>query len=252
MQALRQEDFDWKKVSTDITIGRELVEAQVQKWCRGATCLEALSSWGASGPPTGNLAANQAAAELRANQNTFMNSISREVYGAHGLLQFSIDTVADRVSYELFILDHLGFQLNGGLLANALDRAATLGVPSDAILLDWLIGEGPDDNRPIVQELLNALHAYWAMDYKTGYLSSVFQIESSLRQLALLLEEPALLSCPPRIARQVYRNRSAVGSPRTSRIRPELVTRVALFLSRAIWSERPELFSARIFGKLAA
>lgn len=170
------------------------MEGQTRIWSRGPTAIDALTSWSMSPPPTGDAQAARDRALALASEPSLRNTIPHQVFAADGLPYLTIATLEQRTAQELARGDQMALQLKGQLLADALDRVATLGTPSEAALLAWLTSNGENEIRPTAHELTSALSDYWRGAYDASAARAIPNIEAALRHLVLLINEPAYVA----------------------------------------------------------
>jgi len=84
MQSMTDDDLELKTVSAEVKVPREKIDAYVQGFTgRSDSWQEALSRFGASGPPSGNSAKNLESVQEMARKHPFGRLITNQVIGAH-------------------------------------------------------------------------------------------------------------------------------------------------------------------------
>jgi hypothetical protein len=120
------------------------------------------------------------------------NILPHTIYGADNLPRFMVSAYEERTQYQLSFIEEMKLQFNGDLLANALDRVEHFGRPTDIDLIAWF--DANRANIKISRVLATAIIAFWDHQYDVALMLSIFKIETAMRQLINLLDEPAYIA----------------------------------------------------------
>ncbi|HKO38888.1 MAG TPA: hypothetical protein VJU14_11025 [Solirubrobacterales bacterium] len=84
MQSMTDDDLELKTISTEVKVPREKIDAYVRGFIeKSSSWQEALTRFGASGPPSGNSAKNLESVREMARKHPLSRLVSNQVIGAH-------------------------------------------------------------------------------------------------------------------------------------------------------------------------
>ena len=194
LQSMTQEELELNEVSADFSFTAEEIDEYLDHFTSAGTWHAALRRFGAHGPPTGTVEANEAAVAEAAARFPLQHLVGTNVIGAHRSLVYRATTDEARHRLRLVQQEGYGLTVFSPLAARVLDRVAErFGVPDEADLVDFLSAGAIE--RAVAGRLAAALLYYWRGEYDaTGHLLAP-RIEAAIRHLCVDLG--IVLTKPP-------------------------------------------------------
>jgi hypothetical protein len=189
LQSMTVDELDLKEISTEVSFTKEEMEQYLAVFLDRESWQEALASFGAHGPPTGQVEANEVAVREAAADFPLRWLIPTQVIGPHRSLTYSAVSDEQRLRHQTAAQEGYGLVIFAPLavrvLAGIIDR---FGAPDQDALIDFLAGGLID--RDLATALAEAIGYYWRGEHDAaGHLLSP-RIEATVRSLCVTMGIP--------------------------------------------------------------
>jgi hypothetical protein len=187
MQSMTDDDLELKTISAEVKVPREKIDAYVQGFTeKSNSWQEALSRFGASGPPSGNSAKNLESVKEMAKKHPLSRLITNQVIGAHS--SPTANPTSDDEHDRLDLADHeaLGIRSWAPLGVEILESIKEkYGEPDKQELTEFFTTELID--KSIAERLADSVLRFYRDDNDAALHILAPQVEAAIRGAAARL-----------------------------------------------------------------
>jgi lysyl-tRNA synthetase class 1 len=189
IEQLSPEELELKTHTVSIPVPRDAIENLVSSFTEHESAIQALSRFGAVGPPTGRAdESDRTIAEL-AQRFPIQRLVTREVLGDHNSLLLKALTPEDHDRIDRAQYEALGISLFGPIAVRILEVIGDdYDRPDNEALAQFFTTDLIDETA--ADRLASALNRYWDGDHDGAALVLVTQLEAVIRAIAARLGIP--------------------------------------------------------------
>ena len=191
IQSMTVDELDLKAVTTEISVDAAKLEEIINAIVGDDRWPDALTRFGAQGPPTGVLKHNETAVDEARQAFPLQASLPHQLIGAHGSLVFGTADEDERRRLDLVRQEGLGIAVFSALAARVLAAVARrYGVPPDSELAAYLAETWIDPE--LAARLAAGVGYYWRGEFDASAHLLAPRIEATVRQLCVELGIPVI------------------------------------------------------------
>jgi Domain of unknown function (DUF4209) len=184
IEAMPREEFDLKTTSAEIEVPADEIDRLVEWIADAGNWPRALRRLGAQGPPTGQVAANEAAVRKAMADFPLRSLFGEQIIGHHMALVFRADTPERRFRLDMSRQESYGIGLFAYVVVRALDRLVSdFGEPTEDLLAESLSTKLISGT--LARRCARAMGYYWRGEYDAAGHLLAPRIEAIIRQLCV-------------------------------------------------------------------
>jgi hypothetical protein len=191
LQETSIEDHGLVRRRVEVPIDQAAAEAYVQEFVDKEDWREALLALLDGIPPSGGAPQNRAAADAMPTIAPLAASLPTTLLGADGLPRFTAVTEEDKAALRLSKQELSKIQILGSLTDEVLRRIGDKWAPIPEDELTQFLSESPHVRDAVAGSLARAFNYYFNDEFEAATYIATPRIESLVRDLVVLVNEPA-------------------------------------------------------------